>query len=120
MQDLAARNQSLEAKLLLKEQELAALAALATKEKRLGKIYQITRATGVLRYAKSRFVSCERNPDAQCLLKVRTKKSSQFGKNPHPLRSILRVSSASQPFATFWVPLPFPKDPRVGKICSNP
>jgi rRNA pseudouridine-1189 N-methylase Emg1 (Nep1/Mra1 family) len=36
MQDLAARNQSLEAKLLLKEQELAALAALAAKEKRLG------------------------------------------------------------------------------------
>lgn len=33
-EDLAARNQSLEAKLLLKEQELAALAALATKEKR--------------------------------------------------------------------------------------
>ena len=36
MQDLAARNQRLEAKLLLKEQELAALAALAAKEKRLG------------------------------------------------------------------------------------
>lgn len=52
-EDLAARNQSLEAKLLLKEQELAALAALAAKEKRVWDDDRTTVASGGFSSARS-------------------------------------------------------------------